>query len=212
MLSVNLIFRIICSQLLSTLLLFLTMSKLSSRWHLPLTSTKAHHVPKDRACNRFLLKQPILQSICAGNVLKESANRNESTPLRVHFAVRANMFLSMFRQLWVFHPWRRTNVYSKVSSKKSTKECRSFASIMTGTLKWSIIYCLTNPNESNNNTGNKDDIQDLLFLCKSRRAGTVATLRYRTNTCSRRTLPHAPLCSCTPSFHFTSEDAVSLTE
>lgn len=43
--SANLILRIICSQLFQ-LFLLLTMSKLSSRWHLPLTSTKARHVPK----------------------------------------------------------------------------------------------------------------------------------------------------------------------
>lgn len=33
--------------------LLLTMSRLSSRWHLPLTSTQAHHVPEDRAYDRF---------------------------------------------------------------------------------------------------------------------------------------------------------------
>lgn len=53
-LSINVIFHIICSQLLSTLLVLLTMSKLPSRWHLPLTSTSAHHVPKGRTCNHFL--------------------------------------------------------------------------------------------------------------------------------------------------------------
>lgn len=92
------------------------------------------------------------------------------------------MFLSMFRQLWVFHCWRRTNVYSQVGSKKATKECRSFASITTRTLKWSITYYLTKPDGSNNNKGNEAAVQDLPFLSNSCRAGAVATLNPQPDT------------------------------
>lgn len=139
-------------------------------------------MPKDRACNCCLLNQPILHSICAGNVLKERAKRKESTPLHVHFTAWANRFLSMFRQLWVFHHWRRIKVYLQVSSKKATKQCRSFASITRGALKWSIIYYLTKPNGSNNNKGNEADVQDLPFLSTSCRAGAAATLSPQPDT------------------------------
>lgn len=88
----------------------------------------------------------------------------------------------MFRQLWVFHHWRRIKVYLQVSSKKATKQCRSFASITRGALKWSIIYYLTKPNGSNNNKGNEADVQDLPFLSTSRRAGAAATLSPQPDT------------------------------
>lgn len=105
----------------------------------------------------------------------------------------------------------------KSAQKTPTKQCRSFASITTGALKWSIIYYLTKPNGSNNNKGNEADVQDLPFLSTSCRAGAAATnpqpsARYCTNTCSRRTLPRAPLCSCILCFYSTSGDNVSATE
>jgi len=87
----------------------------------------------------------------------------------------------MFRRLCVFHRWRSSSVYSQVSSQKAP-ECRSFASVTTGTLKWSIIYYLTKPNGSNNNKGNEADVQDLPSLSNSCRAGAVATLSSQPDT------------------------------
>lgn len=58
-------------------------------------------------------------------------------------------------------------MFTQVSSEKAAKECRTFPSITTGTLKWSIIYYLMKPNGSNNNKGNEADVQDPPFLSNS---------------------------------------------
>ena len=82
-------------------------------------------------------------------------------------------------------------MHRSAQKKKATKECRSFASITTGTLKWSIIYYLTKPNGSNNNKGNEADVQDLPFLSNSCRDGAIATLNPQPDTAWTHAVEHS---------------------
>lgn len=65
-------------------------------------------MPKDTACTHFLSKQPGLHSICAGNMPKGSANRNETTPLHVYFAARATYVSLNVQTITDFSPLEKT--------------------------------------------------------------------------------------------------------
>lgn len=75
---------------------------------------------------------------------------------------------------------------------------------MIGTLKWSIIYYLMKPNESNNSKGNEAYVQDLPFLCKCCRAGAVAAFNPQPDPAWTHAVEHFMPHSVAAYCHFTS--------